>query len=42
MNNKLAYYETEYQGAIAEKLHQYENKCNRLTEIAQKALTKKR
>lgn len=41
MNNKLAYYETEYQDIVAEKVQQYEDKCNHLTEIAKRTLAKK-
>lgn len=36
VNSKLAYYETEYQDIISEKMNQYEKQYNRLLEIAKK------
>lgn len=36
MNNKLAYYESEYQDIVAEKMQQYENKYDKLMTVAKK------
>lgn len=41
INSKLAYYETEYMDIVAEKMQQYENRYNRLSEILQERLAKK-
>lgn len=36
VNSKLAYYETEYQDIVSEKMNQYEKQYNRLLEVAKK------
>ena len=42
VNNKLAYYETEYQDIVAEKLQQSENKCYQITEHAMRIIKDKK
>ena len=38
MNNKLAFYENEYQDIVAEKIQYYENRHNHIKEVAKEEI----